>query len=75
MQSVPDPEHGAREETKRLLVLLITGSLVIAVLLLWFATSALGAPLVVGVFVVLFFLCLAAIVISMVWYVEAQRRR
>jgi hypothetical protein len=75
MQSVRDPKQGAREETKRLLVLLITGSLVIAVFLLWFVTSALGAPFVVGVFVVLFFLCLAVIVISMVWYVAAKGAR
>lgn len=53
-------------------MLLVCGSLVIGVFLLWFVTSVLGAPFVIGMFVTLFFLCLAAIVISMVWYVSAQ---
>lgn len=65
-----EPPH---EESRRLFTLLILGSLVIAVLILWTVTAAFGAPLFVAFLVALFFLCLDSLAIVIVWY--GMRRR
>ena len=62
-----------KAETKRLLKLLIGGSLVVAVVIVWAVTSVLSGPLILGLFIAAFFLCLDALAIAIVWY-STQRR-
>jgi hypothetical protein len=67
------PRRDPKAESKRLLWLLIAGSLVVAVVIVWAVSAILGAPVILGVFVATFFLCLDALAIAIVWY-SMQRR-
>lgn len=60
-------------ESRRLLSMLMIGSVVVAALIVWTVVQAMGAPFIVGVFVALLFLCMDAIAIAIVWY--GSRRR
>ena len=73
MQRETRSSNVADAESRRLLTLLILGSLIVAVAILWVVSSALGAPLFFGLFVALFFLCLDSLAIVIVWY--GMRRR
>ena len=73
MRELTEGSEPPHEETRRLFTLLILGSLVIAVLILWTVASALGAPLLVAFLIALFFLCLDSLAIAIVSY--GMRRR
>ncbi|HEX8919451.1 MAG TPA: hypothetical protein VF898_13175 [Chloroflexota bacterium] len=67
------PRREPKSESRRLLGLLIAGSLVVAVVIVWAVTSVLSGPLILGIMIAAFFLCLDALAIAIVWY-SMQRR-
>ena len=73
MKRLSEPRASRVEESRRLISLLLLGSVVGAILLIVIITWLMGAPLLVAIFVALLFLCLDAVAIAIVWY-SSQRR-
>lgn len=68
-----DTRDTAAAEARKLFTMLGLGSLVLAAVIVWAVVDAIGAPVYVGVFVGLLFLCVDVIAIAIVWY-GSQRR-
>ena len=73
MRKLTEPRDSPAAESRRLITLLALGSVAGAVILFVACAYLLGTPLILALFVALFFLCLDAIAIAIVWY-SSQRR-
>jgi hypothetical protein len=73
MRKLAERRDSPAEESRRLISLLVLGSLLGSIALVLIVTWMLSAPLIVAIFVALLFLCLDAVAIAIVWY-SSQRR-
>ena len=73
MRRLTEQRDSPAEESRRLISLLVLGSLAGSVALVLIVTLVLDAPLILALFIALLFLCLDAVAIAIVWY-SSQRR-